>query len=89
MKRTIKNPTTGQEVEGEVVEIEEIIEKPIRIVLADGTELRLKTDVVEVVRVRGKWDQEGHPVYSVKTGNLLAVLDSPKRLRRAAGNNGG
>ena len=81
-ERKLKNPSTGETIHAETVDIEEITEKPIIIKLADGTVLRIRVDVVEVVRFKDQWDQDGHPVYNMKSGTLLAVLDSPEHLQK-------
>ena len=80
--RKLPNPTTGKLVEATVVDIEEIREKPITIHLSDGTVLRLRADVVEVCRFEGEWDRDGHPLYNVRSGNILSVLESPEDLRK-------
>ena len=82
--RKMRSPTTGKTVEAEVIEIKNISDSAIRVELADGTVLRLKIDIIEVVRFNDEWDAEGHPRYSVKSGNLMAVLDSPENLREGA-----
>ena len=74
--RKIKDARTGEMFEAETVDIEEISEKPMIIKLADGSILRLKVDVVEVARYKDRWDQEGHPMYNVRSGTILAVLES-------------
>ena len=84
--RKISNPRTGQVVEAEVVNIAQLTDPPIRIVLEDGSELGLKTDIIEVSRIPDEWDNEGHPIYSLKSSNSMAVLDSPDELKRP--NNG-
>ena len=82
--RKTRSPTTGNTVEAEVIEIKSISDSAIRIELADGSLLRLKVDIVEVARFNDEWDPEGHPRYSVKSGNLMSVLDSPDSLRMGA-----
>ena len=81
VKRRLKSPT-GEIVEAEVVEIDEIKDRPIIIKLSDGSTLRMKIDIIEVYRADGLWDPEGHPQYNVKSGNLLSVLESPDHLKR-------
>lgn len=49
--------------------------------LFDGSHLRLKVVVSEIVRVVGEYDLEGNPVYIAKSGNILAVR-SPDELKR-------
>ena len=80
--RRIRSPKSGKMVDAEVVEITEISDRPIVMTLADGTTLRLKTDVIEVVRFNGEWDPEGNPLYNVKSGSLMVVLESPENLRK-------
>lgn len=80
--RKLRSPTTGEIVEATVVEIEEITDRPAIIRLADGSVLRLKTDVVDVARYEGEWDKDGHPLYNVRSGSILAVLESPDNLKK-------
>ena len=82
--RRLKSPSTGKTVEAEVVDIVDLTDPPIRVVLADGSTLRLRVDVIEVTRFDGEWDREGHPVYNVRSATTMAVLESPEHLRREA-----
>lgn len=81
-ERKLKNPRTGETIHAETVDIEEITEKPIIIKLADGTVLRIRVDVVEVVRFKDQWGQDGHPIYNVKSGTFIAIIDSPEHLQK-------
>ena len=83
-RRTVKSPTTGKIIEAEIVDVIECFDPPTRMVLSDGSELRIKLDVIEVVRVDGEWDSEGHPIYVVRSGKVLAVLESPDHLKKPA-----
>lgn len=85
--RRLASPTTGATVEVEVVDIVDISDPPIRLVLADGTTLRLKVDVIEVTRFPGEWDRDGHPIYNVRSANVMAVLDSAEHLQKGASQN--
>ena len=80
--RKLRHPSSGKTVEADVVEILDITDPPVRISLEDGSELRMKLDVVEIVRLRQSWDNEGHPQYVVKSGTHMAVLDSPDHLKK-------
>ena len=80
--RKIINPSSGKPMEADVVEVLDITDPPTRISLEDGSELRLKLDVVEILRLREAWDNEGHPQYVVKSGTHMAVLDSPDHLKK-------
>lgn len=84
--RRMRSPETGEIVNAEVIDIKNASDTAIQIELADGTVLRLKIDVIEVVRFEGEWDAEGHPRYSVKSGTAMAVMDSPENLRKGGGN---
>ncbi|MFQ5826967.1 MAG: hypothetical protein ACE5IA_06375 [Dehalococcoidia bacterium] len=50
--------------------------------LEDGTTVRMKTVVSEVVRVPEEFDNEDNPVYVVKSANLL-VVKAPDSLKKA------
>lgn len=47
----------------------------------DGTVIKLKTVVTEIVRIDDMYDGEGNPVYLAKSQNILAV-NSPDSVRR-------
>ena len=51
VKRRVKS-STGESIEAEVVEFDEISNQPIILKLSDGSILRLKVDIVEVVSCR-------------------------------------
>lgn len=76
VERKMKHPTTGEMHDVEIVEIEEIIEKPMKIKLADGTILRIRVDVVEVAKFKGERALDGHPIYNVRSGTIISVLES-------------
>lgn len=76
VERKMQHPTTGEMHDVEMVEIEEIIEKPMKIRLADGTILRIKVDVVEVAKFKGERGLDGNPIYNVRSGTIITVLES-------------
>ena len=47
----------------------------------DGSVLRMKTIISEVLRLTDEYDPEGNPVYIVKSANMLAVK-SPDHLKK-------
>lgn len=49
--------------------------------LEDGTTLRMKTVISNIVRVEGEYDPENNPVYLVKSSNIL-VARSPDHLKK-------
>lgn len=80
--RKVQNPLTGKMVEADVVNIVNLTDSTIRVSLEDGSEIRFKTDIIEVARIPGHWDNEGHPMYSVRSGTSMVVLDSPDELKK-------
>ena len=54
--------------------------------LADGTELRMRLMVSAVYLVPGEYNQDGDPVYVVKSGNMV-VAKSPDHLKKEPGKN--
>ena len=51
------------------------------VVLADGTTLRIKLALTQVIRIPDEWDPEGNPIYITKTTNLM-VVNAPDSLRK-------
>lgn len=49
--------------------------------LDDGTVVRIKLVVTEVVRLDGEYDLDGNPAYIVKSTNVAAI-SAPDELRR-------
>jgi len=49
--------------------------------LVDGTVIKLKILVVNIMRLEGRYDNDGNPVYQVKSSNMLFVK-SPEELRK-------
>jgi hypothetical protein len=49
--------------------------------LEDGSTVKMKTVVSEIVRLENEYDPEGNPVYNVKAGNLV-VIKAPDHLKR-------
>lgn len=49
----------------------------------DGTTVRVKLLVSEIVRLTDRFDQEGNPVYVIKSGNVVFVK-APDHLKRKA-----
>jgi len=47
----------------------------------DGTVIRLKAVVTEILRLDGQYDPEGNPAYIVKSSNVTSV-SAPDELRR-------
>lgn len=79
-KRKIRlgeNEFMAEEVEFEVPDGE----KWNKYILHDGTELKLKAVVAEILRVEGQYNQNGDPVYTVNA-SLILNSNSPENLKR-------
>ena len=81
MPRTTKIDFQGGEHEAEYVEVNQSTELWNQYLLEDGSLLKLKTIVTDVVRIVGAYDGEDNPVYVVKSRNLVSVA-SPEHLKR-------
>jgi hypothetical protein len=83
-KVTVPGPD-GRPLQGIDMEIEESSDKWSEMKLHDGTRLRIKTVVTQVIRIDGVWDPEGNPAYIVKTSPVISILSAPDFLKRGAG----
>ncbi len=71
----------GGEKEAELIDIQQSDEHWNQYLLGDGTVVKLKLVATEVWRAVGEWDQDGNPVYIIKSSNVLTVIP-PENLRR-------
>lgn len=79
-KKKIQLPN-GQSVEASEVPFQTGAEHWNEYVLQDGSVLKLRTVTTEILRVDGQYDNDGNPVYILKSTNVLAV-SAPDSLRR-------
>ena len=77
----VKNSKTGEEVEGLVVKVTKADEPFSHITLEDGTEISMRTNVTQVIRLVDRWDEKGNPVYSIEA-NGSTVINTPDNLKR-------
>jgi len=80
-KKKVKD-ATGQSVDGYVIPVEETTERFSDVKLEDGSVLKIKSSALEVIRMDEQWDDEGHPVYVVKSNTIIVVSESPQHLMR-------
>ncbi len=71
----------GRDVDGLEVRFRSNHEEWNEYTLEDGTTLRMKAVVSEIIRLNDEYDQEGNPIYVVKSGNML-VVKAPDNLKR-------
>ncbi len=70
----------GRQVEGESIQFKTIEEPWCAYECADGTKIRIKVVVSEIVRLDGAFSLEGDPVYTIKSSNVVAT-EVPDELR--------
>lgn len=80
-KKTLTDQS-GNLVEGTVVEIAESVERFSEVKLTDGTILKTKMSAIEATRIDDQWDKDGNPIYILQSNNIVAVTESPERLKR-------
>ena len=71
----------GPLVDGVEILVDESSEKWSEYKLEDGTTIRLKQVIMEVIRT-SQYDPEGNPLYTIKAQPILSILDVPENLRR-------
>lgn len=83
-KVTVPGPE-GKQIPGVDIEIDESVEKWSELKLVDGARIRLKQVASQVIRLENVWDNDGNPVYIVKSTPMIAVSFAPDHLKK---NNG-
>jgi hypothetical protein len=71
----------GKKVPGEIVDFEAPPENFVTYTLSDGTTIKLKTSLLEVVRVINEYGPNGDPVYLFSAQQILNV-NSPEELKQ-------
>ena len=79
-KRKVTMPD-GREVLAVEVPVQNSSEHWNEYLLNDGSVVRMKSVVTEVVRVEGEFDAQGNPVYLVQSTNIMSV-SAPDELRK-------
>ena len=83
--RRRKVPFGKETVDATVMSVQEGGEHWNEYLLGDGSVIRMKTVVTEVLKLDGKFDPEGHPIYMIKSAQVVAV--SPSDRARQQGRN--
>jgi len=71
----------GRDVDGLEVRFKSNREEWNEYTLEDGSLLRMKAVVSEIIRLHGEYDPEGNPIYIIKSANMLFVK-SPDNLKK-------
>lgn len=72
----------GPFIDGVEVSVDESSEKWSEYKLEDGSVVRLKQVVLQIIRPDGQYDPEGNPLYTVKAQPVLSVVHVPDRLKK-------
>jgi len=68
--------------EGEEVDFENEKEHWNVYKLSDGSTLKVKLVLVNVVRSRDQYDPLGNPIYGITSQNIIKVLNVPEKFKR-------
>lgn len=79
-KRKIRAPD-GSEVEATELSFQNVREHWNEYLLDDGTIIKLKPVATELFRLDDRHDNEGNPVYILKSRNILVVNAAEERRR--------
>ena len=64
------------------VSVSESTERWTEVRLDDGSVLRVKPVILGALRIDGRYDQEGNPMYALKANQVMTVLSAPDHLRK-------
>ncbi len=71
----------GRQVDGLEVRFKGIHEEWNEYDLEDGSTIRMKAVVSDIMRLTGEFDPEGNPIYLVKSANMM-VVKAPDELKK-------
>ncbi len=72
----------GREIPATEVPIVERHEVPAEYHLEDGTVVRFATTATAVFRLDDQYDLEGNPMYLIKNGNVVTVIQPGDRVKK-------
>jgi hypothetical protein len=73
MERNVKIPYQGLTVDGEELDFKTVSEEWNEYQTSDGSTIRLKLVLTNIVKLLDKTDQDGNPIYVAKSSNVMAV----------------
>ncbi len=76
-----KIPFQGQQVDATEIDFQTRKEDWNEYQLMDGTVIKMKLVMAEILRVEGRYDNEGNPIYVLKSKNVL-IVRSPDDLKK-------
>ena len=79
-KRKIPTPD-GREVDAVFMPFQQGAEHWNEYLVDDGTVVRIKLVVTEILKVEGEYDQQGNPIYVVQSTSVMSV-NAPENLMK-------
>ena len=81
-KTKILIPPENTPTDGFDVPVEESTERWSEFVLEDGSILRAKPAIGSIVRVPGRFDSDGNPLYVLRGSIMMIVVEAPEGLKQ-------
>ena len=81
-EKKIKIPLFGHDVDATEVPISKSAENFNEYTLADGSTIRLKVVATAIFRLEGQYTPEGDPIYLVKNGQVVTVVEASKAIQK-------
>ena len=81
IRTRLPTPPDGAMREVELATVSQSNEHTNTYQLQDGTLISLRAVVTEIWHVLGQYDQDGNPMFIVKSGNMVTVT-APEHMRR-------
>ena len=78
MEKIAKVPYQGSTVDGIEMDFKTLREEWNEYEISDGSTVRLKVIVTNIVRLKDKFDPVGNPIYLVRSSNVLSISASEK-----------
>ena len=73
MEKVVKIPYQGSTVDGTEMDFKAVREEWNEYQTNDGSTIRMKVVVTNIVKLKDKIDSSGNPIYVVRSSNVLAV----------------
>jgi len=74
-------PPDNTPVDGFDVPVEQSTDRWSELQLEDGSILKVKPIIANVVRVPDRFDPDGNPIYVIRGGITMVVLEVPENLK--------
>ena len=81
-KTKVLSPMTAKEVDGFIVDVDESVERWSELKLSDGSTLKLKQVILQVIRLANEYDQNKNPLYLVQSAPIMAIGSVPDNLKK-------